>query len=109
MNSKLTKILKKLFDRAAEEENVKNRLCLIELQLAKIERKWNYVTVNFYQIKVMPTCKGRGYKHFYWIRFFIGVMDQNKSKKKIKRNSRFSHELRPLSLLVWIHASSVIA
>ncbi|QHN86068.1 uncharacterized protein DS421_16g542780 [Arachis hypogaea] len=38
MKSKSTKAPKKLSDRAAEEESVRNHLCLLEFQLAELKR-----------------------------------------------------------------------
>ncbi|QHO15153.1 uncharacterized protein DS421_10g292460 [Arachis hypogaea] len=85
MKSKSTKSSKKLSDRAAKEKSVRNRVCLLELQLVELKGKRSYVTVNFYRIKVTPTCKGGRYEHFYWIRFFIRVTDRKKSKPEDQR------------------------
>ncbi|QHO38473.1 uncharacterized protein DS421_4g120680 [Arachis hypogaea] len=70
MKSKSTKILEELFDRAAEEENVRNCMCLLELQLAELKKKWSYITINIYRTKIMLTYRGERYEHFYQIRFF---------------------------------------
>ncbi|QHO53924.1 uncharacterized protein DS421_2g52270 [Arachis hypogaea] len=89
MKSKSTKISKKLFDRAVEEESVRNHLCLLELQLAELKKKKSYVTVDFYRTRIIPTYKGERYEHFYRIRFFIGVTNLKKLKPKYHRELRF--------------------
>ncbi|QHO07484.1 uncharacterized protein DS421_14g464060 [Arachis hypogaea] len=80
MKSKSSKAPKKLSDRAAEGESIRNRLCFLELQLAELKGKRSYVTVNFYRTKIMPICRGGGYEHFYRIRFLIGVTNLKKLK-----------------------------
>ncbi|QHO39635.1 uncharacterized protein DS421_4g130890 [Arachis hypogaea] len=93
MKSKSTKVSEKLSDRATEEKNVKNRLCLLELQLAELKRKGSYITVSFHRTKITSTRRGERYKHFYRIRFFIGVTNLKKLKLKTHGFHESSHSL----------------
>ncbi|QHO00835.1 uncharacterized protein DS421_13g409790 [Arachis hypogaea] len=90
---KILEAPEKLSDRTAEEENVRNRLYLLKLQLAELKGKGSYVTISFHRTKITSTCRGGRYEHFYRIRFLTGITNYKKSSSEAQRSSRFLSSL----------------